>query len=70
MIGSRRAAALAAPALLALAALSFGAPAAAAEPKVGDKAPAWELSDWVNSRPYKLAQLSGKAVLLEFWASW
>ena len=37
---------------------------------VGDKAPAWELDHWVNSRPYKLSQLSGKAVLLEFWASW
>lgn len=65
MIGTRRAAWLAAPAFLAASALAM-----AAEVKVGDKAPAWELSDWVNSRPYKLSQLSGKAVLLEFWASW
>jgi len=58
---------LAAPVLLTAA---LAAPATAAEVAVGEKAPAWELEDWVNSRPFKLPQLSGKAVLLEFWASW
>ena len=53
-----------------LAAAALVAAPASAGVKVGDKAPDWELTDWVNSRPYKLSQLSGKAVLLEFWASW
>jgi hypothetical protein len=53
-----------------LVAAALAAPPARADVKVGDKAPAWELDHWVNSRPYKLSQLSGKAVLLEFWASW
>ena len=50
--------------------LTAAVAAPAAEVAVGEKAPAWELEDWDNSRPFKLPQLSGKAVLLEFWASW
>jgi hypothetical protein len=66
MKGIRSLSFLAAPVVTA----ALVAPALAAGVSVGDKAPAWELSDWVNSRPYKLPQLGGKAVMLEFWASW
>lgn len=57
-------------ALVALAALG-AAPASAAAPRVGDRAPAFDLKPLVAGRPgASLASLSGEVVLLDFWASW
>lgn len=36
----------------------------------GKAAPAWELTGWRNSKPLKLADLKGKIVVLDFWATW
>lgn len=36
----------------------------------GKPAPEWQLTDWKNSEPMKLADLKGKIVVLEFWATW
>ena len=37
---------------------------------VGDPAPKIEAKKWFNGKETTLAKLKGKAVLLEFWASW
>ena len=54
--------ALAAAAML----LGMGAPGAS----VGDPAPKIEAKKWWNGKETSLAKLKGKAVLVEFWASW
>lgn len=36
----------------------------------GKAAPEWELTGWKNSKPLKLADLKGKIVVLDFWATW
>ncbi|WP_037576525.1 redoxin domain-containing protein [Sporocytophaga myxococcoides] len=40
-----------------------------AQPKVGQKAPDFEIED-PNGKTIRLSDLSGKVVLLDFWASW
>jgi hypothetical protein len=41
-------------------------------PKVGDVAPEIQVGGWFNSigRAPTLAELRGKTVLIEFWATW
>ena len=37
----------------------------------GDVAPEIEVKDWFNSPPgYSLADLRGRVILLEYWATW
>ncbi len=36
---------------------------------VGTKAPEWIVSDWINSRPLSLRDLSGKVVLVRWWTA-
>ena len=36
----------------------------------GKPAPALALKDWINSKPLTLADLKGKIVVLDFWATW
>lgn len=47
----------------------LGAPAAAKEPKVGDKAPDFELT-LVDGSKVRLADLKGQVIVLNFWATW
>ncbi|MBS0195509.1 MAG: TlpA family protein disulfide reductase [Planctomycetes bacterium] len=44
-------------------------PAAPGLLKVGDKAPDWELADPAGAK-YKLSDLKGKVVVMDFWATW
>jgi len=37
---------------------------------VGKKAPEINALDWINSKPLRLADLKGKVVVVEFWATW
>ena len=52
-----------------LACLLAGAPAAAKEAKVGQKAPDFELT-LVDGSKVRLSELRGKVVVLNFWATW
>ena len=36
----------------------------------GKPAPALSLTNWINSKPLTLADLKGKIVVLDFWATW
>lgn len=36
----------------------------------GKPAPALAVTNWLNSKPLKLADLKGKIVVLDFWATW
>ena len=36
----------------------------------GKPAPALALKDWINSKPLTMADLKGKIVVLDFWATW
>ena len=36
----------------------------------GKPAPALKLKDWINTKPLTLADLKGKIVVLDFWATW
>ena len=36
----------------------------------GKPAPELSVKDWLNSKPLKLADLKGKIVVLDFWATW
>lgn len=36
----------------------------------GKPAPEFALKDWINSKPLKLADLKGKIVVVDFWATW
>ena len=47
----------------------LGTPAAAKEPKVGDKAPDFELT-LVDGSKTRLADLRGQVIVLNFWATW
>src|SRR4051812_15570266 len=40
------------------------------DPLQGQPAPALETTVWVNGEPMKLADLKGKVVMLDFWATW
>ena len=46
-----------------------GAPAARAEPEVGQEAPGFEIKT-TDDKTIKLADFRGKYVLLDFWATW
>jgi thiol-disulfide isomerase/thioredoxin len=37
---------------------------------IGEPAPELNVKEWLNSEPLTLADLKGKVVLLEFWATW
>lgn len=37
---------------------------------VGEEAPEISIKTWINSEPLMLADLRGRVVLLEFWATW
>jgi len=41
-----------------------------AKPKVGDKAPDFELPELFTGKIYKMQDFKGKVVLLNLWASW
>ncbi len=58
--------------LAGLAGLGLLACAAPPQPPIGSEAPAIEASTWYNhdGPAPSLATLQGKAVLLEFWATW
>ena len=47
----------------------LGTPAAAKEPKVGEKAPDFELT-LVDGSRIRLADLKGQVIVLNFWATW
>jgi cytochrome c biogenesis protein CcmG/thiol:disulfide interchange protein DsbE len=36
----------------------------------GAAPPAFQVKDWTNSKPMELADLKGKVVLIDFWATW
>jgi thiol-disulfide isomerase/thioredoxin len=36
----------------------------------GEPAPELEIADWIEQEPVKLADLHGRVVLLDFWATW
>ncbi len=36
----------------------------------GKPAPALAVKDWINSKPLTMADLKGKIVVLDFWATW
>ena len=36
----------------------------------GKPAPALTVKDWINSKPLTMADLKGKIVVLDFWATW
>lgn len=38
--------------------------------RVGEAPPALAVSEWKNSAPLELANLKGKVVMLDFWATW
>ncbi|HEV8379881.1 MAG TPA: TlpA family protein disulfide reductase, partial [Tepidisphaeraceae bacterium] len=40
------------------------------DPLQGKAAPVLQTAEWVNSQPMKLADLKGKVVMLDFWATW
>jgi thiol-disulfide isomerase/thioredoxin len=37
--------------------------------RIGTRPPEWEVSDWINSRPLALKDLSGKVVLVRWWTA-
>jgi peroxiredoxin len=48
----------------------FGPATARAEDKpLGTTPPAWELRDWIHSKPLTLAELRGKVVLIRWWTA-
>jgi hypothetical protein len=57
-------------AVLALCGALLSGAAAAGEVGVGDKAPDVKPEKWWNSKPTSLAKLTGRVVLLEFFATW
>jgi cytochrome c biogenesis protein CcmG/thiol:disulfide interchange protein DsbE len=43
---------------------------AAIEEMQGKPAPALSVTNWINSKPLTLADLKGKIVVIDFWATW
>jgi thiol-disulfide isomerase/thioredoxin len=59
-------------ALLVLAAVVWSPVTAAARGEdelIGTRPPEWEVSDWINSKPLTLMDLSGKVVLVRWWTA-
>lgn len=50
--------------------LEDGKERAALDAMQGKPAPALSVKDWMNSNPLTLADLKGKIVVLDFWATW
>jgi len=40
------------------------------QPAIGKQPPEIKIAQWIGSEPLTLKQLQGKAVVLEFWATW
>jgi len=57
------------PLVAGLLAAALAVPAAA-DVSVGQPAPAISATDWLNTPPLRLADLRGKIVVVEFWATW
>jgi peroxiredoxin len=55
--------------LLSAMLIMLAAPAVAKDPKVGDKAPDFELT-LIDGSIVRLSELKGQVVLLNFWATW
>lgn len=55
--------------LMALCGLLSAPFAAAEEKRIGTKPPEWEVTDWINSKPLTLKELSGKTVLIRWWTA-
>src|SRR5437763_634841 len=36
---------------------------------IGTKAPEWDVTDWINSKPIALKDLAGKVVLVRWWTA-
>ena len=50
-----------------LLATSLGSSANARTLKIGDPAPKIDGTEWINSTPLKMNDLTGQVVLVEFW---
>jgi cytochrome c biogenesis protein CcmG/thiol:disulfide interchange protein DsbE len=50
--------------------LEDGKERAALDAMQGKPAPALTLKEWMNAKPMTLADLKGKIVVLDFWATW
>jgi peroxiredoxin len=57
------------PAALALAVLVLAVARGAADLPLGELAPEWQLSDWLNTKPLTLKGLRGKVVLVRWWTA-
>ena len=55
--------------LAAILLMAFTAPALRAA-MAGKKAPEWDISEWINSKPISLSGLRGKVVVIDFFQLW
>ena len=39
-------------------------------PNMSQPAPEWEISEWINSKGFKLSELKGKVVIIDFFQLW
>ncbi len=38
-------------------------------PNMSQPAPEWEISEWINSKGFKLSELKGKVVVIDFFSA-